>query len=88
LNFFDKLVGLHTVYWQKRNKPGAFASDFSQAFHRQLISSQNGPASVELLELAAGPEILDISTISNMAAGFIATKVDFPIARTTGIGPV
>jgi CelD/BcsL family acetyltransferase involved in cellulose biosynthesis len=58
LEFFGKLADLHTAYWQQRNKPGAFASEFSQAFHRELISSQNGPAGVELLELAAGPEIL------------------------------
>jgi len=58
LDFFGKLAGLHTAYWQKRGRPGAFASEFSRGFHRELISSQAGPAKVELLELAAGPEIL------------------------------
>ena len=58
LDFFGKLAGLHTAYWQKRGRPGAFASDFARGFHRELISSQAGPAKVELLELAAGPEIL------------------------------
>ena len=58
LDFFDKLASLHTAYWQKRGRPGAFASEFSRGFHRELISAADGPAKVELLELAAGPEIL------------------------------
>jgi len=58
LEFFDELVGLHTAYWQGRNKPGAFATDFSRAFHRTLIAGQTGLADVELLRLAAGNQVL------------------------------
>jgi CelD/BcsL family acetyltransferase involved in cellulose biosynthesis len=58
LDFFEKMVCLHTAYWQKRNRPGAFATDFSRKFHRELILSQAGQAKVELLELTAGKEIL------------------------------
>ena len=58
LDFFGKLADLHTTYWQKRGRPGAFASEFSRRFHRELIASQIGPAKVELLELSAGPEVL------------------------------
>ncbi|MEO8301790.1 MAG: GNAT family N-acetyltransferase, partial [Rhizomicrobium sp.] len=38
LEFFEKLAALHTAYWQGRNRPGAFATDFSRAFHRELIT--------------------------------------------------
>jgi CelD/BcsL family acetyltransferase involved in cellulose biosynthesis len=58
LDFFEKMVGLHTVYWQQRGKPGAFATAFSRAFHRELITSSTGPAGVELLALTAGSESL------------------------------
>jgi CelD/BcsL family acetyltransferase involved in cellulose biosynthesis len=52
------MVSMHTAYWQKRGKPGAFATQFSRRFHRELISCQAGPAQVELLELAAGSQVL------------------------------
>ena len=58
VEFFEKMVGLHTAYWRKRNKPGAFATAFSQTFHRELISSQAGQARTELLEFTAGSQVL------------------------------
>jgi CelD/BcsL family acetyltransferase involved in cellulose biosynthesis len=58
LEFFDELAGLHTAYWRGRNKPGAFATDFSRAFHRALIAEQTGLADVELLQLTAGSQVL------------------------------
>jgi CelD/BcsL family acetyltransferase involved in cellulose biosynthesis len=58
LEFFDRMVSLHMVYWRHRNKPGAFATAFSQAFHRELISSQTGQARAELFELTAGNQVM------------------------------
>lgn len=58
LDFFEKMAVLHTAYWQSRGKSGAFASAFSKAFHRQIITSQEGSGEVELLELSAGQEVL------------------------------
>jgi CelD/BcsL family acetyltransferase involved in cellulose biosynthesis len=58
LEFFDALAVLHTAYWRGRNKPGAFATDFSLLFHRELIAGQNGSAGVELLQLTAGSQVL------------------------------
>ena len=58
LDFFEKMIVLHTAYWQGKDKPGAFASDFSRAFHRQIITSQDAPGAAELLELAAGDQVL------------------------------
>jgi len=58
VDFFEKMVSLHTATWQRRNKPGAFASQFSRTFHHELISTPAGQAQVELLELAAGSQVL------------------------------
>ncbi len=58
LDFFEKMVSLHTTTWQRRNKPGAFASQFTRSFHRELISTPAGQAQVALLELAAGSQVL------------------------------
>jgi CelD/BcsL family acetyltransferase involved in cellulose biosynthesis len=58
LEFFEKMIVLHTAYWQGRGKPGAFATPFSRAFHREIIASQTGPGAAELLELSAGEQVL------------------------------
>jgi CelD/BcsL family acetyltransferase involved in cellulose biosynthesis len=58
LEFFEKMVALHTAYWRAKGKPGAFATPFSRAFHRELITAQSGAGSVELLELSAGGQVL------------------------------
>jgi CelD/BcsL family acetyltransferase involved in cellulose biosynthesis len=57
LAFFEKMAALHTTYWQGRGKPGAFATPFSRAFHREIITSAAGPGRVELLELSAGDQV-------------------------------
>jgi CelD/BcsL family acetyltransferase involved in cellulose biosynthesis len=58
LEFFEKMIVLHTAYWQGRGKPGAFATPFAKAFHRQIITSRTGSGAAELLELSAGSEVL------------------------------
>ena len=58
LEFFEKMVVLHAAYWQGRGKPGAFASPFAKAFHHQIIASQTGPGTAQLLELSAGAQVL------------------------------
>jgi CelD/BcsL family acetyltransferase involved in cellulose biosynthesis len=58
LEFFEQLAALHNAYWQGRGKPGSFATDFSRKFHRALIQDQSDLASVELLQLTAGSQLL------------------------------
>jgi CelD/BcsL family acetyltransferase involved in cellulose biosynthesis len=77
LDYFEKMAVLHTQYWRKRNKPGAFASDFSQTFHRELIADQAGQARVALLQLTAGSDVLGYlynfqyaGRVSNYQSGF------------------
>ncbi|HSS13325.1 MAG TPA: GNAT family N-acetyltransferase, partial [Rhizomicrobium sp.] len=75
--FFEAMAALHTAYWQGRNRPGAFATHFSQRFHRELIAGQSGLARVELLQLAAGSQIQGYlynfhyaGTVCNYQSGF------------------
>src|SRR6185369_16995464 len=58
LEFFEKMIVLHTAYWQGRGKPGAFATPFSKAFHREIITSREGAGTAQLLELSAGAQVL------------------------------
>ena len=58
LDFFEKMIVLHTAYWQGRGKPGAFASPFSRSFHREVITAQGCSGAAQLLELSAGSEVL------------------------------
>ena len=81
LEYFENMMGLHTVYWQKRNKPGAFASAFARKFHRELISFHSDQAQIELLELAAGSHVLGYlynfryaGRICNYQSGFSYTN--------------
>jgi CelD/BcsL family acetyltransferase involved in cellulose biosynthesis len=58
LEFFEAMTELHTAYWHERGRPGAFASQFSRRFHRELIAGRSDLARVELLQLAAGSQVL------------------------------
>jgi CelD/BcsL family acetyltransferase involved in cellulose biosynthesis len=77
LEFFEEMAVLHTAYWRERGKPGAFASQFSQRFHRALIVGGSNLAQVELLQLTAGNQILGYlynfhysGRVSNYQSGF------------------
>jgi CelD/BcsL family acetyltransferase involved in cellulose biosynthesis len=52
------MTALHTSYWQGRKRSGAFATDFSRNFHHALIAGESDLANVELLQLAAGSQVL------------------------------
>jgi CelD/BcsL family acetyltransferase involved in cellulose biosynthesis len=77
LAYFEGLRTLHTAYWTASGKPGAFAPDFSVAFHRALISQNAESGGVEILRLAAGNQVLGYlynfcysGTVSNYQSGF------------------
>jgi CelD/BcsL family acetyltransferase involved in cellulose biosynthesis len=58
LAFFEQMVVLHGAYWHSRNKPGAFATEHSRAFHRHLIAAAETGGKVWLLRLDAGGQVL------------------------------
>lgn len=77
LTYFDGLMALHTAYWNALGKSGAFASDFSVAFHRALISQSADSGKIEILRLSAADQVLGYlynfhyqGTVSNYQSGF------------------
>jgi CelD/BcsL family acetyltransferase involved in cellulose biosynthesis len=58
LAFFEHMIVLHAGYWHGRNKPGAFATEHSRAFHRHLIAAAPAGGKIWLLRLEAGGQVL------------------------------
>lgn len=49
--YLDRLIELHQETWRARGKPGAFAPDFFEAFHRQMISNSFDQGVIDLIEI-------------------------------------
>jgi CelD/BcsL family acetyltransferase involved in cellulose biosynthesis len=56
--FLDKLRGLHQEYWIAQGIPGAFATPFANAFHRNIIAEGAPRGEIQLAEIASGSEVL------------------------------
>jgi CelD/BcsL family acetyltransferase involved in cellulose biosynthesis len=54
LQIYDELIALHEAWWQRRNKPGAFHSDYFRAFHRRLIEKRFQAGEIQLIRLRCG----------------------------------
>ena len=54
LKIYDELIALHEAWWQKRNKPGAFQSDYFRAFHRRLIEKRFHTGEIQLIRIRCG----------------------------------
>jgi CelD/BcsL family acetyltransferase involved in cellulose biosynthesis len=52
------LIDLHTATWQRRGKPGAFATPFARRFHATLVADGLAHDEIDLLRLAAGGEVV------------------------------
>ncbi len=58
LVYLDGLKALHQPYWIARGKPGAFASEFANRFHHELVSRAWGRGEVQLLRITLGEQVL------------------------------
>jgi CelD/BcsL family acetyltransferase involved in cellulose biosynthesis len=58
LSYLDSLKALHQPYWIARGQPGAFASEFSNRFHHQLVSRAWGRGEIQLLSVSLGDKVL------------------------------
>lgn len=56
--WLDALVALHTASWQRRGKPGAFATEFLRRFHAALVASSFARDELDLLRLTAGSAVV------------------------------
>lgn len=58
LAFLDGLKELHQRYWTSRGEPGAFAYPFFERFQKRLIQACLPRGTVEIIKIAAGPDII------------------------------
>jgi CelD/BcsL family acetyltransferase involved in cellulose biosynthesis len=56
--FYEEMKRLHEVYWHAKGQPGAFANEFCDRFHRQLISDRWPHGEIQLLRVHAGSDLL------------------------------
>lgn len=54
LGMLDKLILFHQREWQARGEPGAFASEFFCAFHKDLIVERFAHGEIQMVEVSAG----------------------------------
>jgi len=57
LAWFGELVALHEASWQRRGKPGAYATAFQRRFHEQLMTRTSGGALQLWRVLVAGQAV-------------------------------
>ncbi len=58
LAYLDGLKALHQPYWIARGKPGAFASEFANRFHQQLVRHAWSRGEIQLLRVSLGDKVL------------------------------
>lgn len=75
--FLAALADLHQARWRVRGKPGAFAQPAFRRFHAALIDRGVAPGQIDLLRIAAGPQIIGYlynfvwhGTVSAYQSGF------------------
>ncbi|MGY0196272.1 GNAT family N-acetyltransferase [Leptothrix sp. BB-4] len=83
LAMFGRLQGLHQPYWQARGQPGAFGNDYSQEFHRRLITTAWPRGEVQFIEIKVGERTLGVlynfvfnGEVGNYQSGIDYTLVD------------
>ena len=85
IEFLDALIALHTATWKARGKPGAFATETVQRFHRSLVH-RGAPGGVELLRITAGGSV--VGYLYNLVHGGRAcayqSGIDYPGAPAHG----
>jgi CelD/BcsL family acetyltransferase involved in cellulose biosynthesis len=54
--YLARLRELHQAYWVTRGAPGAFATEFANAFHRVLIAEAMPRGEIQLAEIACGEQ--------------------------------
>jgi CelD/BcsL family acetyltransferase involved in cellulose biosynthesis len=57
-DYFSKLRDLHQAYWVARGAPGAFATDFACAFHRELIAEAMPRGEIQLARITSGSDVI------------------------------
>lgn len=59
-SFLDELVQLHQASWNRRGKPGAFASDKFRSFHMHIIKAGSPKSDYQLVRIRAGSDTIGV----------------------------
>ncbi|MBI3861320.1 MAG: GNAT family N-acetyltransferase [Planctomycetia bacterium] len=60
LQFFEELKALHGKSWESRGDSGAFAHDWLDGFHRNLIAARFPHREIQLLRVQAGDHLIGL----------------------------
>lgn len=60
LTFLDELKHLHQAYWNRKGQPGAFSTEFSNRFHRNLVANGFANGQIQLARVTAGEDAIGI----------------------------
>ncbi len=68
---FAELQQLHTAYWQRKGKPGGFATPHRQSFHRRFIGAGYESGRAQLLRVFCGDQLIGV-LYNLVACGHVA----------------
>ena len=78
LSYLDQLKQLHQAYWNRKGHPGAFSTEFSNRFHRNLVTHGFANNQIQLARITAGEDTIGIlynfthqNHVSNYQAGLV-----------------
>lgn len=82
----DRLIALHTPYWQSRGHSGSFSKPFERAFHDRLLQAGCARGEIQLVTVRAGDAVVGclynfvhLGHVYNYQSGF-----DYAVLGDTG----
>jgi exosortase A-associated hydrolase 1 len=78
LSYLDELKQLHQDYWKKKGYSGAFSTEFTNDFHRNLVTNGFANKQIQLIKVTAGVDTVGIlynfmnqNRVCNYQAGLV-----------------
>ena len=78
LSYLDQLKQLHQAYWNKKGYAGAFSTEFTNHFHRNLVTNGFANNQIQLIKVTAGEATVGIlynfiyqNQVCNYQAGLV-----------------
>jgi exosortase A-associated hydrolase 1 len=78
LSYLDQLKQLHQAYWNKKGYAGAFSTEFTNHFHRNLVTNGFANNQIQLIKVTAGETTIGVlynfiyqNRVCNYQAGLV-----------------
>src|SRR5665647_2109277 len=78
LSYLDQLKQLHQAYWNKKGYAGAFSTEFTNDFHRNMVTNGFANNQIQLIKVTAGEATVGIlynfmnqNRVCNYQAGLV-----------------